>query len=125
MSERLEKNKDLEDYQKRDTLMEQLSERVKGLEKDLIDRDAKIGIYLMDISKEQNLTEEWHQIAKKNEAKMKELEKELNREIIYRDTFEQAEARIRELREGIKGILNQKDLISFAIQKQLEGLIDK
>ena len=125
MSERLEKNKDLEDYQKRDTLMEQLSERAKGLEKDLIDRDAKIGIYLMDISKEQNLTEEWHQIAKKTEAKMKELEKELNREIIYRDTLEQAEARIRELREGIKGILNQKDLISFAIQKQLEGLIDK
>ena len=31
--------------------------------------------------------------------------------------------RIKRLVEGIEGILNQKDLISFTIQKQLEELI--
>ncbi len=37
--------------------------------------------------------------------------------------FEYLLSRIKKLEEGIEGILNQKDLISFAIQKQLEELI--
>ena len=38
---------------------------------------------------------------------------------------EKAEARIKELVEGIQGILNQKNLMSFTIQKQLEKLITR
>jgi len=94
------------------------------------------------------------------ETRIKELERNLDREITYKDALEQAEVKIKELGEerdtlrfnfdkmvevasdqtfayrgeqkkvkelveGIQGILNQKNLMSFTIQKQLEKLITR
>jgi len=80
--EELEKNKDLEDYRKRDTLVEQLSAHIKELEAELQKEEQAHTMSVYDLN-----------------------------------------IRIAGLEEGVEGVLNQKDLISFAIQKQLEELI--
>lgn len=53
-------------------------------------------------------------------SKIKELETALD---ITAGALEGSQGVVRELKEGIEGILNQKDLISFTIQKQLEELM--
>ena len=63
----------------------------------------------------------------KAEARIKELERQLSssnqiREAEKKILIKEIEKKM-ELVEGIQGILNQKDLMSFTIQKQLEELI--
>ncbi len=79
---KMEKDKDLEDYQKRDTLVEQLSAHIKELEAELQKEEQAHTMSVYDLN-----------------------------------------IRIAGLEKGVEGVLNQKHLISFAIQKQLEELI--
>jgi hypothetical protein len=73
------------------------------------------------------LTGEYSDSVIKNTAKIKELEERIELAEVTRDDAlayaKMYKGRMKELEEGIEGVLNQKDLISFAIQKQLEGLI--
>ncbi len=86
------------------------------------------------IERDSHWKEDWQKLNKHMEeklnllidkkARIKELEAELQREEqAHTMSVYDLNIRIVDLEEGIEGILNQKDLISFTIQKQLEGLI--